>query len=33
MNLWATYTDIFYKNLSTEGQIAVQNVHDTTKQV
>jgi len=32
MNLWAEYTDIFYKDLSTEGQIAVQNVYDTTKQ-
>jgi len=31
MNLWAKYTDIIYKDLSIEGQIAVQNVHDTTK--
>jgi len=31
MNLWAEYTDIIYKGLSIEGQIAVQNVLDTTK--
>jgi len=31
LNLWAEYTDIVHKDLSTEGQIAVQNVHDTTK--
>jgi len=31
MNLWAEYTNIFYKDLSTEGQTVVQNVHDTTK--
>lgn len=31
MNLWAEYIDIVYKDLSTEGQIAVQNIHDTTK--
>jgi len=31
MNLWVEYTDIIYKDLSTEGQTVVQNVHDTTK--
>jgi len=31
MNLWAEYTYMVYKDLSTEGQFAVQNVHDTTK--
>ena len=31
MNIWDEYTDIVYKYFSTEGQIAVQNIHDTTK--
>jgi len=31
MNLGVEYTDIVYKDLSTEGKIAVQNVHETTK--
>ena len=31
MNRWAEYTDIVYEDLSNEGQIAVQQVHETTK--
>ena len=31
MNLCVEYTDIVYKDFSTEGQTIVQNVHDTTK--
>jgi len=31
MNLWAEYTGIVYKDLSVEGQTAVQIVHETTK--
>jgi hypothetical protein len=31
MNLWSEYTNIVYQGLSTEGQTAVQTVHDTTK--
>ena len=31
INRWAEYTDIVYEDLSNEGQIAVQQVHETTK--
>jgi len=31
MNRWAEYTDIVYEDLSNEGQIAVQQVHESTK--
>ena len=31
MNIWVEYTHIVYKNLSNEGQIIVQQVHETTK--
>lgn len=31
MNLWAEYTEIVYKDLSTEGKTTVQKVHDITK--
>jgi len=31
MNCWIEYTDIIYEDLSNETQIAVQQVHETTK--
>ncbi|RZB87580.1 Myosin-9 isoform C [Glycine soja] len=31
MNRWTEYTNIVYEDLSNEGQIAVQQVHETTK--